>query len=125
VLVKQFRVPINDYVYELPAGLIDGQEPVFEAAARELREETGLRVVSIDEERNPFPVYVSCGMTDESIALVYCTCEGQVSEKYLEEDEDLEVVLVSREEARELINRKAKFDIKAYLVLQRFAESGF
>ena len=24
VCIRQFRVPINDYVYELPAGLIDG-----------------------------------------------------------------------------------------------------
>ena len=26
VLVKQFRVPINDYIYELPAGLVDDGE---------------------------------------------------------------------------------------------------
>lgn len=121
VLVKQFRVPVNDYVYELPAGLIDGEEKIFDAVGRELLEETGLKITSIDEHRSFSPVYVSCGMTDESVSLVYCTCEGEPSTKYLEEDEDLEIVLVSPEEANEIINSKAKFDIKAFLVLQHLS----
>lgn len=124
VLVKQFRVPVNDYVYELPAGLIDGEESAYIAAERELMEETGLKLVSIDETKNSSPIFVSCGMTDESVALVYCTCEGEPSKEFLEEDEDLEVVLVSREEAELLLRQDAKFDIKAYMALQHFVERG-
>lgn len=122
VLVKQFRVPINDYIYELPAGLIDGEESASSAVRRELMEETGLKLVSMDETKNPLPLFVSCGMTDESVALVYCRCEGEPSKEYLEEDEDLEIVLVSREEAKALLNGNVRLDVKAYMALRHFAE---
>ena len=35
VVIKQFRVPINNYIYELPAGLIDNNEDIKSAVARE------------------------------------------------------------------------------------------
>lgn len=124
VLVRQYRVPVNDYLYELPAGLIDGCEEVYAAVERELYEETGLKLLSIDRTKKTTPVYVSGGMTDESIALVYCISSGEISTQNLEEDEDLEVILVSQEEARNLLSQDVKFDVKAYLVLQSFAELG-
>jgi ADP-ribose pyrophosphatase len=124
VLIRQFRVPLNDYVYELPAGLIDGNEEVESAVGRELKEETGLILVDINHEKTKGKVYASAGMTDESVAMVYCTCEGTASSEYLEEDEDIETILVSQEEAKELVKRDIKIDIRAYLMLQGFAESG-
>lgn len=124
VLVKQYRVPINDYIYEIPAGLIDGDEDIFTAAKRELFEETGLDILEVDKTKKTLPLYASAGMTDESITLVYCTCTGEASTQNLEDDEDLEVLLVSREEAEELVNKNVKMDAKAYIILHSFAESG-
>lgn len=119
-LVKQFRVPLNDYIYELPAGLIDDNESIETAVARELKEETGLSLLEIDNEKTKKGVYLSPGMTDESVALVYCTCIGEISNKYLEEDEDIEAILISRSEAEELLRKDVKMDIKAYMALQSF-----
>ncbi|GIM29062.1 DNA mismatch repair protein MutT [Clostridium polyendosporum] len=124
VLVKQFRVPLNDYVYELPAGLVDGDEDMLKAVERELKEETGLKVVKINTSKTTKGLYVSVGMTDESVALVYCVCEGEVSKDYLEDDEDIEVVMVSQEEAKELLKKDIKFDIKVYMILQSFVAMG-
>ena len=124
VIIKQFRIPLNDYVYELTAGLIDPGEDAKSTIGRELMEETGLEIVDIIDNKGIDKVYVSAGMTDESLALVYCTCKGIISDKYLEEDECIEAILVSKEEASELIKSDEKFDIKCFLLLQSFALLG-
>ena len=69
-------------------------------------------------------MYPSPGMSNESIAFIYLTCDGEVSDKYLEEDEDIETVLVSRKRAREIINSNENIDAKTYLVLELFAQIG-
>jgi len=124
VIIKQFRIPLNNYVYELPAGLIDPGENAKSTIGRELLEETGLEIVDVIENRGIEKVYVSAGMTDESLAFVYCTCEGEISDEHLEEDECIEAMLVSQGEAKELIQSREKFDIKCFLVLQSFALLG-
>lgn len=42
VMIRQYRYPLDDYLYELPAGLIDAGETPDVAAVREMKEETGL-----------------------------------------------------------------------------------
>ena len=120
VVIKQFRIPLNDYVYEIPAGLIDPGEDVETTAKRELKEETGLDLLQIDYNKTKPKVYISTGMTDESVALVYCTCSGEISKEYLEDDEDIEIMLLSRQEAKNLISSNEKIDIKAFLAIQNY-----
>ncbi|ERI91517.1 hydrolase, NUDIX family [Clostridiales bacterium oral taxon 876 str. F0540] len=120
VLIKQFRIPLNDYVYELPAGLLDADESIEEAVRRELMEETGLSLVEIDNDKTNPKVYISAGMTDESVAMVYCSCEGSISNSFLEDDEDIEAILVSKEIAKKLLAQNIKMDIKVWLSLQNF-----
>ncbi|EHJ00027.1 NUDIX hydrolase [Clostridium sp. DL-VIII] len=124
VIIKQFRIPINDYIYELTAGLIDPGEDAKSTISRELMEETGLKLVNIIKNKGKEKVYVSPGMTDESLAFVYCICEGEISDEHLEDDECIEAILVSQEEAKKLIQSDEKFDIKCFLLLQSFALIG-
>lgn len=126
VIIKEFRVPINKYIYELPAGLVDSDDENFESAVkRELKEETGLDVIEIKKDLSCNQVYLSPGMTDESAAFVYCICEGEISNKFLEDDEDIEAILISQEEAGEIIkNNIISLDIRAYLALQSFSVLG-
>ena len=42
VLVRQYRYPINGWIYEFPAGLVEDGEDYHDTAIRELKEETGL-----------------------------------------------------------------------------------
>lgn len=123
VVIKQFRIPLNDYVYEVPAGLIDAGEDFETTVRRELKEETGLDLVEIDYKKTKAKAYISTGMTDESVALVYCTCRGVSTTDNLEDDEDIEVMLVSKEEAKKITTSKEKIDIKALLVMQNFINS--
>ena len=120
VLVKQFRVPINDYIYELPAGLVDEGEEAIVSLKRELKEETGLDLIEIIPSMGRDKVYLSPGMTDESVNLVYCICDGEISKDGLEDDEDLEPLLISKEEAKAILQSDSKIDIKCLMVLQSF-----
>ena len=109
VLINQYRVPINKYIYELPAGLIDNNEDIETSVRRELKEETGLDLIS---------------MTDESVAFVYCLCDGEITDKYQEDDEDIKAMLISKEEAKNILENEDSIDIKAYLMLQMFEKLG-
>ncbi len=104
VVIKQYRYSIDDYCYELPAGLVDEGETFAEAAVRELKEETGLdlHVLPCPAYFNQ-PLYTSVGMSDEMCATVFGEASGEISYDGLEDSEDLTVMLVDREEAKKIL----------------------
>ena len=59
LLNKEYRMAVGDYVYNFPAGLIDAGETAEVAAARELKEETGLNLIRIDD--NLYDSYSAIG----------------------------------------------------------------
>lgn len=62
LFVRQFRYAIDDYLLELPAGLIDPGEDPIESAKRELVEEVSHEAGTI---RELCKVYISPGYTQE------------------------------------------------------------
>jgi len=123
VIIKEFRVPLGDYQYGFPAGLVDEGETVQQTCIRELKEETGLNLTHI-KKISP-PVYSSSGMTDESVSMVYVECDGTHSNKGNTDSEDIATIFVSPSKASELCkDSKIKLDVKTWLVLFSFAESG-
>lgn len=103
VLIKQYRPAIGDFIYELPAGLIDKGENIEEAAKRELYEETGLKCLY--SELILKPSYVSAGLTDESIAVVKMLVDGDTSTENLEEDEEIEVIKIKFNELKDFLSK--------------------
>jgi ADP-ribose pyrophosphatase len=123
VIIKEYRVPLADYEYGFPAGLIDPGETIEQTARRELQEETGLTVTRF--LKISAPVYSSAGMTDESVAMVYVECDGQPSTAGNQDSELIEVRLVTRTQASQMCENPAlKLDVKAWLVLAGFSEKG-
>lgn len=115
VLIRQYRCPIGGYVYEFPAGLVDEGETYREAAVRELHEETGLRLTLLPaEEFYERPFYTTIGMTDESCATVYGYADGEISARYQEESEEIEVVLADRAEVRRILREEQVAIMCAY-----------
>lgn len=107
VLVRQYRYPIDGYIYELPAGLIEDGEDFHQAAIREMHEETGLTLEVLDvDPMYEEPRFTTVGMTDESCAIVYGYASGTISDKYLEESEEIEIVLADKEEIKRILKEE-------------------
>ncbi|KAJ7048078.1 NUDIX hydrolase domain-like protein, partial [Mycena amicta] len=49
IVIEQYRPPIDKFIVELPAGLIDEGETPEQAAIRELEEETGFKADAVVE----------------------------------------------------------------------------
>jgi ADP-ribose pyrophosphatase len=123
VITREFRVPLGDFEYGFPAGLVDQGETVAQAARRELREETGLNLTRC-LKISP-PLFSSAGMTDESVSMVYAECDGQPSTQGNSGSELIEIQLISPLQAAQMCRNPAlKFDVKAWLVITEFAEKG-
>lgn len=123
VMIKQYRYPLDAYVYELPAGLIDPGENKEMTAVREMKEETGLdfEVYMGGNEafRNPF--FMGPGFTDESDAAVFGYASGTVSPKDREDTESLEVILVDKAEAKRIL-KEERVCIRAAFLLMQFLQ---
>ena len=120
VLVRQYRYPINDYIYELPAGLIEPDENASEAAVREMAEETGLTLKVYEGGaaclRRGF--FLAQGMTDESGSMIYGTVAEETGRQQLENTEDMEVVLADREMVKKILETERITVRCAYLLMQ-------
>ncbi|MGL5615536.1 MAG: NUDIX hydrolase [Sarcina sp.] len=101
ILLKQYRPAISDYIYEFPAGLVDKGEDMETAAVRELYEETGLKAISTELFLKSS--YTSVGMSDESVAVVKMTVTGEPTSENSEEDEEIEIIKIPIETAKEFI----------------------
>ena len=118
VLIRQFRYPLGGYVYELPAGLVDPGENYHVAAVRELKEETGLELKPLEvDEIYQKPYFTTVGMTDESCGTVYGYASGEVSKRYMEDSEEIEVVLADRKEVERILREENVALICAYMML--------
>lgn len=118
VLIRQFRYPLGGYVYELPAGLVGPGENYHVAAVRELKEETGLELqpLKVDEIYQK-PYFTTVGMTDESCGTVYGYASGEISKKYMEASEEIEVVLADRKEVERILREENVALICAYMMM--------
>ena len=121
VLVRQFRYPINDYVYEFPAGLVEPGEDMLEAGTREMYEETGLNFTPVQTAP---PYFTTIGMTDESCGTVFGYCSGEPSNAHQEGSEDIQVVLADREECKRILKEENVAIMCAYMLMHFVASEG-
>jgi len=123
ILNKEYRVPIQAYCYDLPAGLAEINESPIEAAKRELLEETGYELSEIlsVSPRN----YSSPGITNEYCYIVYGYASPVRKETAREASEDIHTVLVNRDEAQHILdNPNLNLGTRAYMSLRQFVSEG-
>ena len=101
-LERQYRVPFDKVLWEIPAGKLNyAGEDRLEAAKRELSEETGL---TAEKWTHLIDMYTSVGYIDECIG-IYMAEGLQAGETHPDEDEFLRVVKVPLNEAADMVTR--------------------
>ena len=105
LLNKEFRMSIGEWIYNFPAGLIDPGETPAVAAARELREETGLELKEIKDEIHGG--YSAIGFSNE-LTVCFVGVAGGSFKESTSFEEEIEAGWYTKAEVRELL-KTAKF----------------
>lgn len=116
VLVEQYRKALERSIIEIPAGKLEpGEKPEY-TAKRELEEETGYGCNNLQYLQT---FSTSPGFADEVIHLFVAKDLYKIEEKAdLDEDEFVELLEVTLEEAEEMVKEQRIYDAKtAFAVL--------
>ncbi len=113
LLIKQYRYAAEAFIYEIPAGRLDGGESPLECAQRELAEETGCTARHFQQL---YTMYTTPGFTDERI-YVFMASELTQGEHGREADEFMSVETMKLSRALELIRAGIINDAKSALAI--------
>lgn len=124
ILLRQFRYPVNQYIYELPAGLVDAGEKPESAAVREMKEETGMEFIPFNDYDSALkrPFIQSQGMADECDITVFGYASGNISTDGSEAREDIQVILADKKEVKRIL-KEEWVSIRAAYLLMSFLKS--
>lgn len=114
--VRQYRHPMGESIWEIPAGTRDANEPPETTALRELEEECGL----VAKNLRPIGRFaVSPGYTDE-ILYIYFADEFDSGTVHLDEDEFLSCSWIEKEKAFEMAENGEIYDGKTLFALYKY-----
>lgn len=108
IFVRQFRYPIGKVLYEIPAGKLDKNEEFYDCALRELSEETGY----IAENMSLLISLLTAPGFSNEVIHIYLAKNLKAGKAHPDEDEFLEVVVLSQNEIKEKIRNKEIVDAK-------------
>lgn len=113
LLVGQYRKAIEEFIYELPAGILNIEEEPQDGALRELEEETGY---SAGKTKLIYEFYSSPGFLDEKVYLFQAEDLVFKGTK-LDEDECIETIEVTKDEVKAMIDTGRIKDSKTLIGL--------
>jgi ADP-ribose pyrophosphatase len=115
IMERQYRHPLRDYLFEIPAGTMEPGETALACARRELEEETGYVA---DEFIELGSIHILPAYSDELIH-VYLARGLSPTQQHLDQDEIINVVAYPLDEALQMIETGRITDALTILALQR------
>ncbi len=116
LLVRQYRLPARQYLWELPAGKLDEGEKPLQAAKRELIEETGYRA---KKWKKLISYYPSPGFLSEKMTIFLAT-DLKEGEAQPMEDERIEKQWYAHKEVAAMIDDGKIIDSKTIIGYHRW-----
>lgn len=120
LLLREFRMGVNRYIYNLCAGMIEEGESMEECITRELYEETGLSVKKIRTILPPS--FAAVAFSDVKTQIAFVEAEGNF-EDHTSDNEQIDAKFYSREEVRELLETE-EFSSRAQMAAYFFTING-
>ena len=119
LLLREFRMGVNRFVYNLCAGMINDGESLEECIQREPYEETGLNVKKIRCILPPS--FAAVAFSDVKTQIAFVDVEGSF-EDHTSENEQITACFYSKEEVRELLETE-EFSSRAQIAAYFFTVS--
>ena len=119
LLLKEFRMGVNRNIYNLCAGMLEPEESLEDCIARELLEETGLKLVKIQKILPPS--FAAVAISDTTTYIAFAEVEGSPDSAGASANEKIQAALYTREQVRELLET-AEFSSRAQMAAYYFAE---
>ena len=116
VFERQYRYAFNEEMIEIPAGKLEEGEIPLPAAERELLEETGYRPLEMIYLGDMYP---TVGYSNEVIHLYYCE-KAIKEERHLDNDECIDLFLLSMEEIDKMIANNEIKDSKTIAAISLY-----
>ena len=118
LLLHEFRMGVNRTIYNLCAGMLEPGESIEECVARELYEETGLKVKKIKKILPP--AFAAVAISDTTTYIAFVEAEGDF-EDHTSENEQIEARFYTKEEIKRLLETES-FSSRAQMAAYFFAE---
>ena len=113
LLVKQFRYPYAEQLYEIPAGKLNAGESPEQTAIRELEEEGGIKAKKVEKM---FDIYPTPAYTNEIIR-IYKATEFVETKICLDKDEFLTSEWIDKYEVKKMIENGHIKDAKTIVAV--------
>ena len=117
-LIRQFRSPFGQEVLEIPAGKLEKGEDPFEAAKRELSEETGFTAKNYTNLGEVWPTVGFCS----EILYIWMATELEKGDTHFDEDEFVTLVKMPLKDAWKLCMNGTIKDSKTVVAIMKAKE---
>lgn len=118
LLLHEFRMSVNRTIYNLCAGMLNPEETIENCIARELYEETGLKIKEI--KRILPPSYSAVGISDITTYIAFVEVFENQFEDHTSDNEQIEARFYTREEVKKLLETEP-FSSRAQMAAYHFS----